>query len=45
MRNLSRAELLRLVAEAEQAADRELDHLMAGLSVWDRAERHDPVRG
>ncbi len=41
----SRAESLRLVAEAEQAADRELDHLMAGLSDWSRAERHGLLRG
>ncbi len=36
----SRAESLQLVAEAEEAADRELDHLMAGLSDWSRAEKY-----
>lgn len=41
----SRAESLRVVAEAEAAADRELDHLMAGLENWAAAEQAGLMRG
>jgi hypothetical protein len=41
----SRAQSLRKVAEAEAAADRELDHLMTDLSDWSAAEQAGLLRG